>query len=164
MSQIKAALRELTLQDPLNIATVVKKYRCDRTTLSRRFWQVTVSKNTAYNNQKLLNDIQSKALIKYINDLTERGLPPMIAMLWNIAAGIIRRQPGINWASWWIWAYKNKIKSAYLIPINKAHKRANSALYYSLYFKLLGQKIAQYNILPENIYNIDKKGFLIGFL
>jgi len=38
------------------------------------------------------------------------------------------------------------------------------ALYYSLYFNLLGRKIAEYNILPQNIYNIDKKGFLISYL
>ena len=36
-------------------------------------------------------------------------------------------------------------------------------LYYSLYFKLLSRKIAEYNILLENIYNIDEKGFLFGF-
>jgi hypothetical protein len=97
MSQIEAALRELALQDPPNITAVAKKYGCDRITLSRRFWQVTVSKNTAYNNQKLLDDIQSKALIKYINDLTERGLPPTVAIVKNIAAEIIGRQPGHNW-------------------------------------------------------------------
>ena len=38
------------------------------------------------------------------------------------------------------------------------------ALYYSLYFKLLGREITEYNILPKNIYNIDEKGFLISYL
>jgi hypothetical protein len=71
MSYIGAIFRKLTLQDPLNIATVVKKYRYNCITLSKYFQQVIISKNTIYNNQKLLNNIQSKALIKYINDLTE---------------------------------------------------------------------------------------------
>ncbi|KAF1931648.1 uncharacterized protein M421DRAFT_417415, partial [Didymella exigua CBS 183.55] len=33
---------------------------------------------------------------------------------------------------------------------------------YSLYFKLLHNKIAEYNTQPKNIYNIDEKGFIIG--
>jgi hypothetical protein len=164
MDQIEAALRELTLQDTPNITAVAKKHGCNRTTLSRRFRKVTVSKHAAYNKQKFLDDIQSKSLIKYINDLTERGLPPTVAMVRNIAAGIAGRLPGVNWASRWIQANKNEIKSAYLTPIDKARKKADSALYYSLYFELIGQKMTQYNILPENIYNMDEKGFLIGFL
>jgi hypothetical protein len=164
MDQIEAALRELTLQDTPNITAVAKKHGCNRTTLSRRFRKVTVSKHAAYNKQKFLNDIQSKSLIKYINDLTERGLPPTVTMVRNIAAGIAGRLPGVNWASRWIQANKNEIKSAYLTPIDKARKKADSALYYSLYFELIGQKMTQYNILPENMYNMDEKGFLIGFL
>jgi hypothetical protein len=39
---------------------------------------------------------------------------------------------------------------------------ADSAAKYSLYFKLLHQKIEEYKVLPENTYNIDKKGFMIG--
>jgi hypothetical protein len=33
-----------------------------------------------------------------------------------------------------------------------------------LYFKLLREKISQYNIKLGNIYNIDKKGFLLSIL
>jgi hypothetical protein len=44
------------------------------------------------------------------------------------------------------------------------YKRADSAFKYSLYFKLLGDKIKEYDIEPRNIYNMDEKGFLIGVL
>ena len=111
---------------------------------------------------RFLNTIQLKALIKYINDLTERGLPPTVAMVKNIIAKIVGRQPGYNWPTRWLAAHKDKLKLGYLALINILRKKANSALYYSLYFKLLGRKIAEYNILPKNIYNIDKKGYLIG--
>jgi hypothetical protein len=39
---------------------------------------------------------------------------------------------------------------------------ANSFVKYKLYFNLLQAKIAKYNVKVENIYNIDKKGFIIG--
>ena len=112
---------------------------------------------------RFLNTIQSKALIKYINNLTERGLPPTVVMVKNIAAEIIGRQPGHNQLTRWLAAYKDELKLGYLAPINITQKKANLALYYSLYFKLLGRKITEYNILPENTYNIDKKGFLISY-
>ena len=113
---------------------------------------------------RFLSTIQLKALIKYINDLTERGLPPTVQMVRNLAARIAGKQPGNHQTACWLAAHKNELKLGYLPPINIAWKKADSALYYSLYFKLLSRKIAEYNIQLENIYNMDKKGFLIGFL
>ena len=43
-------------------------------------------------------------------------------------------------------------------------KKADLALYYSLYFKLFGRKIQEYEIQLGNMYNMDEKGFLIGCL
>jgi hypothetical protein len=85
-------------------------------------------------------------------------------MVRNLAAGIAGRQPGPHWTTRWLAAHKNEVKSAYLTPIDTARKKADSALYYSLYFELVGRKITEYDIQPENIYNMDEKGFLIGFL
>ena len=63
----------------------------------------------------------------------------------------------------WLAAHKDELKSGYFTPINIARKRADSALYYSLYFELLGRKIAKYNIHFKNIDNTDEKGFFIGY-
>jgi len=164
MDSIEAALANLSLQDKPNISATADKHKVKRSTLSRRWNKVTRSREDGYNLMRFLSTIQSKALIKYINDLTERGLPPIVQMVQNLAAGIARRQPGNHWTARWLAAHKNELKLGYLPPINIARKKADSALYYSLYFKLLSRKIAKYNILPENIYNMDEKGLLIGFL
>ena len=42
--------------------------------------------------------------------------------------------------------------------------RADSTFKYTLYFELLRKKIEQYGVEPQHIYNIDKKGFLVGIL
>ncbi|KAF2812033.1 uncharacterized protein BDZ99DRAFT_460824, partial [Mytilinidion resinicola] len=65
-------------------------------------------------------------------------------------------------ASRWVKQHSKHLRSGYLLPIDKLRKRADSALYYSLYIELLGRKIQEYNIQPGNTWNIDKKGFLIG--
>jgi len=164
MANIEAALADLTLQDKPNIQATADKYRVNRLTLSRRFNKVTTSRENAYDQQRVLNNIQSKELIKYINELTKRGLPSTTVMVHNLAAGIIGRQPGKHWTARWLAAHKDELKTGYLSPINAARKKADSALYYSLYFKLIGRKLSKYNIQPQNMYNMDEKGFLIGFL
>jgi hypothetical protein len=41
---------------------------------------------------------------------------------------------------------------------------ADSYYKYELYFDYLHSKIKEYDILPENSYNMDEKGFLIGVI
>jgi len=38
------------------------------------------------------------------------------------------------------------------------------AYYYTLYFELFVKKITQYKVKPEDTYNMDEKGFLLGQL
>jgi hypothetical protein len=65
-------------------------------------------------------------------------------MVHNLAARILGKQPGKYWTARWLAAYKDDLKTGYLSPINTIRKKADSALYYSLYFKLIGRKIAEY--------------------
>ena len=96
MADIDAALADLRLQDKPNITANAKKYHCNRSTLSRRFHGVTKSREDEGDLRRLLNNTQLKVLIKYINDLTKRGLPPTVAIVYNIAAGITQQQPRKN--------------------------------------------------------------------
>ena len=85
-------------------------------------------------------------------------------MVRNFAVDIAGRQLGPHWLSRWLKAYSKELKSGYLTLINSSRKRSESAYYYALYFKLLARKITQYEVKPEDTYNIDEKGFLLGQL
>jgi hypothetical protein len=85
-------------------------------------------------------------------------------MVRNFAAQIAQKQPGPHWLGRWLKANKKDLKYGYLIPIDGVRKKTESAYYYSLYFELLARKIKEYDIQPQNIYNMDEKGFLIGCL
>jgi hypothetical protein len=75
-----------------------------------------------------------------------------ISMLQNLASTIAGREVGDHWALHWITTtHKDKLKSAYLLPLDKVRKNADSALYYSLYFELLGWKVAEYKIYYQRI-------------
>ena len=64
-------------------------------------------------------------------------------MVRNLASEMTGKMPGINWASHWVKQTSKKLQSGYLLPIDKSRKRADSALYYSLYFELLGRKMKE---------------------
>jgi hypothetical protein len=89
MGLIEEALNDLRSQEKLNILQTTKKHNVYRITLSRRWNNVTGSKQAGYDVQRLLTTAQSNSLINYINDLTERALPPINAMVRNFAAQII---------------------------------------------------------------------------
>jgi hypothetical protein len=99
MDQIEEALAELRMQDKPRFSEVAIKYKVDRTRLSKRYHRIHQSREDGYENQRLLDAAQSQALIKLIRELTERGLPPTVAIVRNLAEEIAGRAPGKNWAS-----------------------------------------------------------------
>jgi hypothetical protein len=54
--------------------------------------------------------------------------------------------------------------TAWSTPMESVRHQADSGEKYKQYFDLLHQKIAEYKVLPENMYNMDEKGFMIGVI
>jgi hypothetical protein len=158
------ALRSLEPGEKPNIALVARTYGVNASHLSKRYRGVSGSKQAQYNNQRLLNEEQSKTLIKYINRLTEQGLPPTYTMLANFARDITGKEPGKNWATRWLKSHSDELISRYSMGLDLDRKKADSAWKYTLYFELLGRKIEQYNLTPDQIWNMDEKGFLLGIV
>ena len=71
---------------------------------------------------------------------------------------------GKNYINEFQWKFNDQLLGGYITPIDLKRKKADNAFLYSLYFKILRQKIKQYSVLLENIYNIDEKGFLLRCL
>jgi Tc5 transposase DNA-binding domain len=86
----------------------------DPSNFSKPFRGVTGSKKAQYNNQKIL------ALIKWINQLTERGLPPTNSMLANFARDISDKEPGKN-------CHSDKGISRFSTGLDSDRKKADSA-------------------------------------
>jgi hypothetical protein len=47
-----------------------------------------------HQNQQHLTLTQEKELVQYINELTEKGIPPTVAMVRNFAEDIVGKRPG----------------------------------------------------------------------
>ena len=98
MEPIETALAALKLQDKKNISACAKLYGVDRSTLSRRFNGVSNLAKVKHQKQQLLKPQQEKDLIKYINKLIERGIPPTTAIVRNFAREIAGKRPGECWS------------------------------------------------------------------
>jgi hypothetical protein len=96
MGSIDEALAALKGQEHPNYTTTAKKFKVDRSTLSRRHRGVTGSKQDGINSTALLTHQQERSLVQYINKLTERGFPPTNAMINVFAHDICGNWPGKN--------------------------------------------------------------------
>ncbi len=96
MASIEAALADLALQDSPNYTATAKKFNINRSTLSRRHRGKTASVKKSKQTTSILSNQQEKELIRYINKLTERGIPPPNAMIRVFAYNISGKQPGKN--------------------------------------------------------------------
>jgi hypothetical protein len=85
-------------------------------------------------------------------------------MIHRFGSDIAKRELGKNWVDRYIKRYEVDLISRWTTGIDRSHHQANSHLKYSLYFELLRSKISQYDIEPCNMYNMDKKGCMLGIL
>jgi hypothetical protein len=162
--QIERAVAYLKEQDQPNISEAARLFSVDRSTLSKRFNGVTNSRSYKHENQQILTKAQEGELVKYIQNLTACGLPPTPAMVHTFVHDISGRYPGKSWMGRFLSRWKNDLESRYLRPFDVARQKADNYDEYKAYFDLIEQKIEQYSVQPANIYNMDEKGFLIGFL
>jgi transposase-like protein len=159
-----AALADLDSTDNLSISEAARKHGVGRSALSRRFDQTATSKVQYHDSTRLLNNVQEKELLKYIRRLCERCLPPTPKILASIAHEICGKKPSKNWATRFVARHRAQIDARYLNTLDLARHKADSRASYKYYFHVLGARMKEYDILPENMYNIDEKGFLISKL
>ena len=164
MDPIQAALEDLRGQTNPNIAATAQKYVVNRSTLSRRFNHDTNPPSVKAQNQQLLDPQQERRLVDYINELTERGIPPTPAMVRNFAFNITGNMPGNSWSHRFCTRWNETIKCRYLKTIDFNRKNADRYESYQYFFDLLRQKLEYYRISTENQYNMDEKGFMIGVM
>jgi hypothetical protein len=101
-------------------------------------------------------------LVQYIQSLTERRLPPKRTMIQQFAGQLAGKEVSKSWVSQFLRRHPNHLISRYSKGMSKLRHKADSGAKYSLYFKLLHEKIEVYNVEPTHIFNMDEKGFQLG--
>jgi hypothetical protein len=96
-NRIELAIADLESQIYLNYADAAKKWNIDRSMLSRRHRGVTGSKKDQYSySAKTLTNMQKDVLVRYINNLNAKGLPPIPQIIKNLAKELESKDIGHN--------------------------------------------------------------------
>ncbi|KAF1981364.1 hypothetical protein K402DRAFT_316037, partial [Aulographum hederae CBS 113979] len=151
MDRIDEAIADLRTQSVPNFHRTAKKYGLITSTLSRRF-----KGQTAHN--RLLNETQEAVLVKYINNLSDKCLPPTTAMVGSMAAGLCKKLPGKDWVPRFVGRHREHLQIGFLEGFDLFRKKANNAFEYRRFFEKLAEKMEALEILAQNTYNMDEKG------
>jgi hypothetical protein len=165
MPGIKDALAEINNLKPgdkLVYQKIADKHGVDRSTLSRKHKQTQDDQETKNVNQQKLSPQQEAELVKYIEELTARHIPPTREMIRNFASSVAQKPVSESWVTRFINKYSIHLISQYSTGMDANRHNADSYTKYKLYFDLLQAKIAKYNVDAEHTYNMDEKGFMIG--
>ena len=137
-ARFKSALADLESQDSVNYAATAKKWNVQRTTLLRRHKGQTTSRaeaNSKY--RQRLTNVQEDTLLRHIDILTERHMPPTSQIVQNLAEEIAGRPLGKNWTGQFIKRHEKRITSLYLRPIDRSRVSSESASVYEQFYALV---------------------------
>ena len=110
----------------------------------------------------LLNPQQGLELVHYIQDLSERGLAPTRNRIQNFASEVAKWEVSMAWVERFLRRNRDQLSSKYTTGIDRDRFKADTEDSYRTYFDLLHAKMRQYDVDAKNVYNMDKKGFLIA--
>ena len=149
---------------PISYTKLAEKYGVDRTTLARREQGKSTSQEDQAINQRLLTLHQEAGLVKYIEGLTVRHLPPTRSMIKGFASEIAWKPASDSWVTDFLHRHQDHLISQWVTAMDSNRHKADSYEKYDRYFSLMHKKIEQYSIEPAHTYNMDEKGFAVGRL
>jgi hypothetical protein len=95
--------------------------------------------------QQNLTSNQEEELIKVINDLSFRGLPPTSSIVRNLAEEMVSRLVGKNWTGQFIKRHKARLKSIYLRNMDNMRVKAEYGPMIQLFFRMVCILIVLYD-------------------
>jgi hypothetical protein len=157
-------IRSLKEGETFSYTKVAEKYGISRTTLSTHHQGRRTTREAAHEDQRLLHPRDEAELIEYIKSFTEKHCPPTRQMIINFATPLCRWEPGDSWFTRLLHRHPDDLITAWATPMESTRHIADNYERYRLYFDLLTKKVTEFDVLPENTYNMDEKGFMIGVI
>jgi hypothetical protein len=83
-------------------------------------------------------------------------------MILSFASSLLGREVSESWVSRFLLMNSSNLTLRWQSGMDYERHQADSGPKYSLYFKLLDNKMKKYNTEPSHIFNMDEKGFMLG--
>ena len=146
---------------------VARSVLCDRASGNRRNRQI------AHEKEQKLSPGDEKALEKWCQDLDDWGFPPRMDLLRGFARALaqIRAEEegdasiahlGINWTTRFLSRHPT-IAARYSSQLDRQRAYASNPMTLRDYFRKLQKVIRIHKIEEGEKYNMDEKGFILGF-
>ena len=150
---MQAALAEIESSKEPNYSAIARNWKLTPSTLIRRAQGKTTSREDFQSQvYQCLTNAQEHILIRQINRLTERGIPPTSQMVRNFAEEMIGRAVGKNWTSQFCRRHQSELKSLYLRNIENLRVKGEYGPIYKLFYDLVECFFALlYCIIQESI-------------
>lgn len=148
--------------EQLSYNKLAEKHGVTRSTLTRRVKGDHASVQTSGLNKRLLHPHDEAEVVKYCRELTRRHLMPTRQMIINFITPLCPWEPSQSWVTRFLHRNRDTLITAWTTPMETSRHEADSSDKYRLYFDLLHGKMVEHDIQPENTYNMDEKGFMIG--
>jgi hypothetical protein len=162
---LQEALAEIDRLKPgekLSYQALAKRHGCCRSTLTRQHRGQVVPHREEALQRRLLHPRDEAEVVEYVRELTKRHLMPTRQMVINFVAPLCCWEPSERWITRFLNRHADVLLNAWTTPMEAGRHHADSSEKYRVYFELLHSKMAEYDVLPENTYNMDEKGFAIG--
>lgn len=138
MDPMTAACDHLDRQEKLNYAAAAREFNLNVRTLERHYTGKCGSRQEASSkHHQRLNDVEEDTLLRYIDELTNRHIPPTTQIVKNLAEEILGAPVGENWANRFVKRHEDRICSVYLKPIDHKRASAESITVFKRYFAIV---------------------------
>jgi hypothetical protein len=109
-----------------------------------------------------LHPQRESELIQHIKLVIERRLTPKRAMIRTFASSLLGREVSDRWVTRFINRNSSHLIIRWQTDMDRNCHKADSEAKCSLSFNLLHSKMKDYDLLPEHIFNMNEKGFMIS--
>lgn len=153
-------------------ATLALEYGIAASTLNDR-WKGARGRREAHSEQQKLPPMAEKALERWCQQLDDWGFPPRMDMLREMANILAWQRTeqegdpklavlGKNWITRFLDRHP-QLAGKFSTQIDRQRVFANNPITLRDYYNKLQKLLRKHHFLSENIWNIDEKGFILGF-
>lgn len=158
-----------------SLRAIAHLYNIPRATLTHRL-SGRQNRTNVHMRQRKLTEAEESVLIEWIEHLISLGFPPRHDMLRDIVNNLLKArltrdasydqtityQPiGKNWITRYL-ANTPRFKSVFSRQLDRSRALNNNRTIINEWFDLYKSVVDKYGIQPEDIWNMDEKGFMAG--
>ena len=147
-------------------------YGVPRSTLSDRA-RGGKTRQQAHEDYQALTPGMERALTEWVDSWDARGFPPRLDLFKAVAAQLAERRaeeegdPALaELGPTWLRGFLNRhptYSTKFAVALDRQRALASNPVLIKDYFEKLGKVLKKHAFKPENMYNMDEKGFLLGY-